>query len=187
MSSLNRYEKVTCENCGTQTTKLKLARHKKSCSAGTLYCTRCPNFSTKSQNDLNYHIAKKHSAPKPAITFKCKLCFPEFPGFYALRQYRNTQHGMQIGSRTRDMDVGHIVGDVEDHRLREELRSCQHFLVDSELERARHKVFKYAVENLNKTIVNEKLHHFFHNLKCAAKGNLSFGFILKNIEDGTYR
>ena len=39
MPSLNRYEKVTCENCGTQTTKLNLARHNKSCSAGTLYFT----------------------------------------------------------------------------------------------------------------------------------------------------
>ena len=44
------------------------------------------------------------------------------------------------------MDVEHIMGDVEDHMLREELRFCQHFLVDSELERARHKVFNHAVE-----------------------------------------
>ena len=80
MLSLNRYEKVTCENCGTQTTKLNLAHHKKSFSAGTLYCTQCPNFSTKSQNDLNFHIARKHSAPKPDVTFKCKLCYQEFPG-----------------------------------------------------------------------------------------------------------
>ena len=173
MPSLNRNEKVTCENCGTQTTKLNLARHKKSCSAGTLYCTHCPNFSTKSQNDLNYHIAKKHSAPKPEVTFKCKLCYQEFPGFYDLRQHRNTQHTMQIGSGPRDVDVEHIVGDVDDHSLREELRSCQHFLVDSELERARHKVFNYAVEALNKTVVNEKLDHFFNNLKCAAKVNLA--------------
>ena len=62
---------------------------------------------------------------------------------------------MQIGSRTRDVDVEHIV--------REEFRSCQHFLVDSQLERARHKVFNYAVETLNKTIENEKLNHFFNN------------------------
>ena len=143
--SLNRYEKITCENCGTQTTKLKIARHKKSCSAETLYCTQCPNFSTKSENDLNYHIAKKHSAPKPDVTFKCKLCYQEFPGFYALRQHRNTQHGMQIGSGTKDVDVEHKVGDGEDHSLREELRSCQQFIVESELERARHKVFNYAV------------------------------------------
>ena len=71
------------------------------------------------------------------------------------------------------------MGDVEDHSLREELRSCQHFLVDSELERARHKVFNYAVETFNETIVNEKLDHFFNNSKCAAKVNLAFGFILK--------
>ena len=94
---------------------------------------------------------------------------------------------MQIGSRTRDVDVEHIVGDVEDHRLREVLRSCQHFLVESELERARHKVFNYAVETLNKTIVNEKLDYFFNISKCAAKANLAFGFIVKNIEDGGFR
>ena len=79
------------------------------------------------------------------------------------------------------------MGDVEDHSLREELRSCQHLLVDSELETARHKVFNYAVETLNETIANEKLDQFFKNLKCAAKVNLAFGFILKNIEDGGFR
>ena len=98
MPPLNRNEKVTCESFGTQTTKPNLARHKKRCSVGTLHCTQCPNFSTKSQNDLNYHIAKKHSAPKPDITFKSKLCFQESLEFYALRQHRNTQHGMQVGS-----------------------------------------------------------------------------------------
>ena len=187
MPSLNRNEKVTCENCGTQTTRNNTVRHKKRCSVGTLYCTHCPNFSTKSQNDLNYHIAKKHSAPKPDIIFKCKLCFQEFPGFYALRQHRNTQHGMQTGSGTRDVDVEHIVGDVDDHSLREELRSCQHFLVESELERARHKVFNYAVESLNESIVNEKLDRFFNNLKCAARANVAFGFVLKNIEDEGFK
>ena len=119
MPSLNRYEKITCENCGNQTTKLNLARHKKSCSAGTLHCSQCPNFSTKLQNDLNYHIAKKHSVPKPDITFKCKLCYAEFPGFYALRQHRNTQHGPQMGFGANNIDVEHIVGDVDDQSLRE--------------------------------------------------------------------
>ena len=94
---------------------------------------------------------------------------------------------MQIGSGRRDVDVEHVVGDFEDHRLREELRSCQHFLVDSELERAIHKVLNHAVETRNETILNERLDHFFSNLKCAAKVNLAFGFILKNIEDGGFR
>ena len=140
MPSLNRYEKIACENCGTQTTKINLAGHKKSCSVGTLYCTQCPNFSTKSPDDLNYHFAKKQSTPKLDVTFKCKLCYQEFPGPYALRQHRNIQHGMQYGLGTRDGDLEHIVGDVENHKMREELRSCQHFLVDSELESARRKV-----------------------------------------------
>ena len=91
MPPVNRNEEVTCEIGGTQTTKLNLARHKKSCSVGTLYCTQCPKFSKLSRNDLNYHIAKKHSAPKLDVTFKCKLCYQKFPGFYALRQHRNTQ------------------------------------------------------------------------------------------------
>ena len=76
---------------------------------------------------------------------------------------------MEIGSGTRNVDVEHIVGVVEDHRLREEVRSCQHFLVDSELERARHKVFNHAVKTLNETIVNKKLDLFSIILNCAVK------------------
>ena len=117
------------------------------------------------------------------VNFAIK-CFRDFT-LYVNIETPNTK--MQIGSGTRDVNLEHIVGDVEDHRLREALRSCQHFLVDSQLERARHKVFNYAVEALNETIVNGKLDHFFNNLKCAAKLNLAFGFILKNIEDGGFR
>ena len=163
LPSLIRNEKITCKNCGTGTTRNNVERQKKRCSVGTLYCTQCPNFSTKNQNDLNYHIAKKHSARKPDVTFKCKLCCQELPGFYASRQHRNTQHGLQIGSRTRNVNLEHRVGGVQDHSLRKELRSCQHFFVDSELERPRNKVFNYAVETLNETIVNEKLDHFSTN------------------------
>ena len=90
MPSLIRKGKVSCEHCGTQVTTNKIVRHKMRCSAGTLYCIQCPNFSTKSQSDLNYHIAKKHNGPKPDITLKCKLCYAEIPGFYALRQHKKT-------------------------------------------------------------------------------------------------
>ena len=148
MPSLNRNKKITCENCGVQITKPNLARHRKSCSAGTLYCTQCPNFSTKSRDDLNYHIAKQHSAADPSKTYKCKLCFAEFPGFYALRQHKNTQNGKQIGFGASNIDVGDLVGDVDDQSLREELQSCRHFLVDSEIQKGRHSVFNFAVLQL---------------------------------------
>ena len=73
MPSLIRKEKVTCENCGTQTTRKIIVRHKKSCSAGTLYCIQCLNFSTKSQNDLNYHVAKMYS-PQNLISPSSENC-----------------------------------------------------------------------------------------------------------------
>ena len=187
MPSLNRNEKVTRENCGVQITKLKLARHKKSCSAGILYCTQCPNFFTESKDDLNYHIAKQHSAAGPSKTYKCTPCHAEFPGFYALRQHKNTQHGTQIGFGASNIDVKDIVGDVDDQGWREELQSCRHFLFDSETQKGRHSVFNFAVTNLTAQVIQEKLDRVLDKLKCVAMLNLALGFILKNIEDGKFR
>ena len=187
MPALDRNDKVTCGNCGTSVTKKHLSRHKKSCSAGTLYCTQCPNFFTKSREDLNYHIAIQHSAAGPSKTYKCNLCYAEFPGFYALCQHKNTQHGQQIGFGASNIDVEDIMGDVDDQGLREELHSCKHFLVDSEIQKRRHSVFNFAVNNLTAQVIEEKLDRVLDKLKCVAKLNLAPGFILKNIEDGKFR
>ena len=187
MPALDRNGNVTCENCGTSVTKYHLSRHKSRCSGGTLYCTQCPNFYTKSRDDLNYHIAKQHSAACPSKTYKCKLCHAEFPGFYALRQHKNTQHGKQIGFGASNIDVEDIMGDVDDQSLREELQSCRHFLVDSEIQKGRHSVFNFAVNNLTAQVIEEKLDRVLDKLKCVSKLNLAPGFILKNIEDGKFR
>ena len=187
MPSIIRKEKVSCEHCGTQVTKINFSRHKKRCSAGTLYCTQCSNCSTLSQDDLNYHVAKKHSVPRPSITYKCKLCHAEFPGFYALRQHKNTQHGTQIGFGASNIDVEVIVGDVDDQILREDLESCKHFLTDTEMGNGRHRVFNFAMSSFDISLLNDKLDYIFKELKCAAKVNLAFGFVLKNIEDGMCR
>ena len=183
MPSLIRKDKVSCEHCGTQVTRIKLSRHKKRCSAGTLYCTQCPNFSRLSQDILNYHIAKKHSVPRPSITYKFKLCHAEFPGFYALRQHRNTQHGTQIGFGVSNINVEDIVGDIDDQQLKEVMISCKHFLTDTEMEHGKHRVFKFAMSSFDISSLNDKLDYVFKELKCAAKVNLAFGFVLKNIED----
>ena len=186
MPSLNRNEKITCEKCGVQITKLNLARHRESCSAGTLYCTQCPNFSTKSRDDINYHIAKQHSAAGPSKTYKCNLCHAEFPGFYALRQHKNTEHGKQIGLGASNIDMEDIVGDVDDQSLREELQSCRHFLVDYEIQKGRHRVFNF-VNDLTARVIEEKLDRVLDKLKCVPKLNLALGFILTTIEDGKIR
>ena len=135
MPSLNQNGKVTCDDFGTQTKKPILARHKKRRSAGTLYCTQCRNFSYISQADLNFHTAKKHSAPKPDSAIKCKFCYEAFLGFLALRQQKNSQHGCQI--KTTNAVANDIINEGDDAGLKEELQSRQLFLVDSEHEKAR--------------------------------------------------
>ena len=153
----------------------------------TLYCPNCSNISTKPRDDLNYHIAKKHCAAGPSKTYKCQLCHAEFPGFYALRQHKNTQHGKQIGVGASNIDVEDQVGDVDDQSLREELQSCRHFLVDSEIQKGRHSVLNFAVNKLTGQVIEEKLDRVLDKLKCVAEHNLALGFILKNIEDGKFR
>ena len=184
MPFLYRHKKVRCGKCGTQTIKLNLARHNKRSSIGTLYFTQCPNFSTKSQSDLSYHFAKKHCNPKPDITFKCKLCYQKFPGFYALHQHKNTQHGTQIGFGASNFDVEVIVGDVEDQSLREEFEPCKHSLTYTEIENGRYRSFNFAVSSFDMSLLNDKLDYVFKELRCAAKVNLAFEFVLKNNADG---
>ena len=184
MPALDRNVKVTCGDCGTLVTKQHLSRHKSRCSGGALYCPKCPNFFTKSRDSLNYHIAKQHSAAGPKNNHTCKLCHAEFASFYALRQHKNTQHGTQIGFGASNIDVEDIMGDVDDQSLREELQSCKHFLVDSEIQKGRHSVFNFAVNNLTAQVIEGKLDRVLDKLKCIAKLNLALGLILKNIEDG---
>ena len=124
-------------------------------------------------------------ASKLVVTFKCKPCYQELSGFYVLRQLKNTQHRFPNKTANDELDVN--FNEVDDMNLKEKLRSSQHFLVDSELERARHKVFSYVMQIRNETVVNEKLEQFFNESICAAKVNLAFGVILKNVEDGMFR
>ena len=71
--------------------------------------------------------------------------------------------------------------------LREEVESCKHFLTDTELENGRQRVFNFAVSSFDSSLLNDKLGYVFKELKCAAKGNFAFGFVLKDIEDGMWR
>ena len=187
MPALDRNAKVTCGECRTSVTKYNLFRRKSRCSGGALYCPKCPNFSNKSRDDLSYHIANKHSVPRPSKTYKCKLCHAEFAGFYALRQHKITQHGTQIGFGASNIDVEDIVGAVDDQSLREELQSFEHFLTDTEMENGRQRVFNFPMSSFEVSLLNDKLDSLFKDLKCAAKINLAFGFVLKNVEDGSCR
>ena len=185
MPSLNRNDKIMCENCGIEATRINLDRYKKRCSVRLLCCPNCLNFLNKPRIDRNFRFAKKQSVPKPDVTFKWKLCYELFPGFYALRQHKNSQHCFQI--KTANVVPDDFINEVDDAGVKEELRSCEYSLVDSELQKPRHKVFNFAIDNFNAKVVDEKLDFFFSKMKCAEKVSIAFGFILKEIEDVRYR
>ena len=79
------------------------------------------------------------------------------------------------------------MGDIDDQSLREELESCKHFLTDTEMENGRHRVFNFSMSSFDMPLLNDKLDYVFKELKCAAKVNLAFGSVLKNVEDGSSR
>ena len=55
------------------------------------------------------------------------------------------------------------------------------------MENGRHRVFNFAMSYFDISLLNDKLDYVFKELKCAAKVNFAFGFVLKNIEDGMCR
>ena len=65
--------------------------------------------------------------------------------------------------------------------------NLQTFLTDTEMEIGKHRVFNFAMLSIDMSLLNGKLDYVFKELKCAAKVNLAFGFVLKNIEDGMCR
>ena len=75
--------------------------------------------------------------------------------------------------KSTEFDMSNLPED-DDADLKEELQACQHFLVDSELEKGRHRVFNFAMSTFDNSLINKKLDLLFSGLKCAAKVNLAF-------------
>ena len=187
MPSLNRNEKVKCEDCGKEYRRDHAARHHKSCARGVISCPEC-NYCTYNQQEMKLHTSKKHVKSNPKST-KCVSCEKEFPSYYSLQQHRKKDHGMKA-RKTNDSvaDLNKILENEEDSdQLRDELNACQHFLTDTEMENGRHKVFNFQLSKLDPNLVNEKLNQVFEKLDCAAKINIALGFVLRNIETSEYR
>ena len=95
-------------------------------------------------------------------------------------------HNAQNLSENKIMDVTQLVGEIDGDSLEEELETSKHPLVDSKW-RIGDIEFNFAMEILDADTLCKKLDTVFVKLKCAGKLNVAFGFLLKNVEDGTYR
>ena len=152
-----------------------------------MYCSNCPNLSTKSRDDLNYHIAKKHSAAGPKNNHTCKECSIEFSSFYSLRHHKKRLRTAESTSSGEKADMHSLADAGDDKSLEEELQSCRLFLVDSEIRKRRHSVFNFVVNKLASQVIQGKLDRVQNKLKCASKPNSALGFILNNIEERKVR
>ena len=152
------------------------------------FCTQCPNFSTTSQTDLIFHNAKKHSAAGPENNHTFKECSIEFPSIYSLRHHKQRYHTAEATSSGEKVDMQKSLADAgDDKSLEEVLQLCSYFLVNSEIQKGRHIVFNFVVNNLTAQVIEEKLDPVLDKIKCAPKLNLALGFILKNNVDGKFR
>ena len=85
------------------------------------------------------------------------------------------------------MMVSQLVGPTDDKSSKEKLEACKQFLVDSEMEIGRCRLFIFAMDILNGNKLSQKLDTVVEKLKRAAKKNISSDFLLKNVEDGNCR
>ena len=95
-------------------------------------------------------------------------------------------HNAQSVSETEKMDVTQLVGEFDNQSSGEELERCKHFLVESEMTNGRQRVFNFAKNILDAHTLSQKLNTVLQKLKCSAELNVAFGFVLKNVENGTW-
>ena len=103
--------------------------------------------------------------------------------FYSFQQHKTRKHGTstKVGSNYSEslkevLELEEL--DKNNEQLQQELSACQHFVDNAEMENGRHRVFNFKLSKPDPSEINEKLKEVFEKLNCAAKINLSLGFIL---------
>ena len=100
--------------------------HKTRYFARTFCFAQCLHLSTASQEDSNYHTAKKHIVPKTVAAFNCKLCYRGSLDFGRYDNKKNTQHGFPIKSAFFDRED--IVNDLVHMNLKRGVSFMSTFL-----------------------------------------------------------
>ena len=104
-----------------------------------------------------------------------------------MRLHKQKVQNAECGSESNNQDVTQLVGVLDDESLTEKLDACEHFLVDNEMENGRNRFLIFAMDILHAHTLGQKLDTVFEKLKCAAKLNVAFRFVLRNLYDGFCR
>ena len=168
-------DKKQCDTCSKWIKKSNFARHKQT---HQFQCTECPASFTSSKK-LTYHSAAKHSTKSSNPKFHCFLCDLSFLTFNRLSYHKRITHGENRQKSSENVDLYSF--QCSDPHFLQELRSVQHFLVDSKIEFRKKTVYNFRLTEYRPTFINEKLSEIFNELNCAVKINLSLGFVLHDL------
>ena len=141
-------------------------------------CTECPASFTTSRK-LSNHSAAKHSTKSSNRKFQCFLCDVSFLTFNRLSYHKRISHGKSRQKSSENVDLYSF--QCPEPQFLQELRSVQHFLVDSKIEFRKKTVYNFRLTEYSPAFINEKLSEIFNELKCAIKINLSLGFVLHDL------
>ena len=179
MPALDRNEQVKFGDCGNMYTRQNTARHRKNCSKGVISCPDCKYF-TYNQQEMSYHMAKKHAQPNSKQSTVFPSCEQELSSYYSLQQHRRKEHGAKQRKPSDTVaDLNKIVEDEgeDGEKLKEELGACQHFLVDTKW---RNKELCWGVlTNLGvgygiKRVFEILSYDFINNFKFSKTNKISF-------------
>ena len=120
MLALDQNQNVPCDNFGTRVSQQTLAKHQKKTSVGTIKCFQRRNFSAKSLNRSNYHIAQKQGAYESKLAHTFEECNGEYTSFDALHKSKMRRED----SFKTWGDSSPLLDDIDIDSIKEELPVC---------------------------------------------------------------
>ena len=84
-----------------------------------------------------------------------------------MREHKLRDLGAQRGSGAQNIHATIVSGDVDNNKLTEELRLCKHFLVDSEMDNGRPRVFTFPMDTGSEIFVAKFGSCFWQPQMCS--------------------
>ena len=84
-----------------------------------------------------------------------------------MREHKLRDLGAQRGSGAQNIHATIVIGDVDNNKLTEELRLCKHFLVDSEMDNGRPRVFTFPMDTGSEIFVAKFGSCFWQPQMCS--------------------
>ena len=193
MPQLFPNEKIPCPDCSVLTTRKHMARHRKRHKNFT--CSQCPRVTCSTEAELAAHTVKEHMDTADGVEaddiFKhtCSLCNSKFVTHYNLAEHKYEEHGVESHFRQsceiEGVEKVDVIGSLQngDDALEKELRAVKHFLQPSVTNYKHQIVFNFPLVEESHTALQTCMEKVFEELPCAAKVNLSFGYILKSNDE----